>query len=181
MLAPNGKKNHIALYPGTFDGLTYGHMDIIQRGANLFDQLQVAVAYNESKQPLFSVDERLDILRTETRNIPNVTVSAFHGLTMDYAERLGASYVIRGLRIVSDFEYELQMALMNRALNCRVETLFMVPAAEQLYVSSSLIKEVLLLGGEVSQFVPPSTEHLLREKLDLSTPNLPPESPPSPD
>ncbi|MCL5270637.1 MAG: pantetheine-phosphate adenylyltransferase [bacterium] len=162
-----GRKAHIALYPGTFDGLTYGHLDIIQRGSNLFDCLHVAVAHNEEKKPIFTVDERLEILRTETAHLPNVVVSTFLGLTMDYAEKLGANYVIRGIRAVSDFEYELQMALMNRALNPRVETLFMVPAAQQLFVSSSLIKEVLLLGGDVNQFVPPSTERMLRQKLNI--------------
>lgn len=157
---------HIALYPGTFDGLTLGHLDIIRRGASLFDMLHVAVAHNEAKNPIFTIEERLDILREETADLPNVRISSFYGLTMTYAETLGASYVIRGIRAVSDFEYELQMALMNRALNSRVETLFMVPAADQLFVSSSLIKEVLLLGGEVSKFVPPSTERLLRQKLN---------------
>jgi pantetheine-phosphate adenylyltransferase len=172
------RKPHIALYPGTFDGLTNGHLDIIRRGSGLFDHLHVAVAHNQEKSPIFSVQERLEILREETGDLPNVTITAFYGLTMDYAVKLGASYVIRGIRVVSDFEYELQMALMNRALNPRVETLFMVPAAEQLYVSSSLIKEVLLLGGDVAQFVPPSTERLLRKKLNIPAqpaPDVPPE------
>ncbi len=160
-------KEHRALYPGTFDGLTYGHLDIIRRGSKLFDRLTVAVAHNEDKNPIFTVEERIEILRTETRELPNVEIASFYGLTMDYAEKIGASYVIRGIRVVSDFEYELQMALMNRALNPRVETLFMVPAAEQLYVSSSLIKEVLLLGGDVSNFVPPSTEKLLRRRFNV--------------
>ena len=160
------EKSHIALYPGTFDGLTYGHLDIIQRAARLADRLFVSIAHNQEKSPIFTVEERLEILREETADLPNVRISSFYGLTMTYAETLGASYVIRGIRAVSDFEYELQMALMNRALNSRVETLFMVPAADQLFVSSSLIKEVLLLGGEVSKFVPPSTERLLRQKLN---------------
>lgn len=164
---PAPKKEHIALYPGTFDGLTYGHLDIIQRGANLFDCLHVAVAHNEGKNPIFTVEERLEVLRAETEHLPNVVISSFFGLTMEYAEKLGANYVIRGIRAVSDFEYELQMALMNRALNNRVETLFMVPAAQQLFVSSSLIKEVLLLGGDVRQFVPPSTERMLRAKFNI--------------
>ena len=166
MSIPPKDRQHIALYPGTFDGLTYGHMDIIERGAGLFDRLHVAVAHNEDKRPLFTVDERLDILREETGHLPNVVVESFHGLTMDHAVGIGASYVIRGIRVVSDFEYELQMALMNRALNNRVETLFMVPAAEHLFVSSSLIKEVLVLGGDVGRFVPPATEQLLRRKLN---------------
>ena len=164
---PQPKKEHIALYPGTFDGLTYGHLDIIQRGANLFDSLNVAIAHNEEKNPIFTVEERLEVLKKETEHLPNVVISTFYGLTMEYAVKIGANYVIRGIRAVSDFEYELQMALMNRALNPRVETLFMVPAAQQLFVSSSLIKEVLLLGGDVRQFVPPSTERNLREKFNM--------------
>jgi pantetheine-phosphate adenylyltransferase len=161
------KKSHIALYPGTFDGLTYGHLDIIQRGSNLFDKLVVAVAHNEDKNPLFTVEDRMAILREETARMSNVQITTFNGLTMDYAEHMGASYVIRGIRMISDFEYELQMALMNRALNSRVETLFMVPSAKYLHVSSSLIKEVLLLGGDVKKFVPPSTERYLRAKLKI--------------
>lgn len=160
-------KAHIALYPGTFDGLTYGHLDIIRRGARLCDQLYVAVAHNEEKSPLFTVEERLAILREETRDLGNVTVTSFFGLTMNFAEQIGANYVIRGIRVISDFEYELQMALMNRALNSRVDTLFMVPSSEYLHVSSSLIKEVLLLGGEIKQFVPPATERHLRDKLQI--------------
>lgn len=168
------KKPHIALYPGTFDGLTYGHLDIIQRGSNLFDKLFVAVAHNEDKNPLFTVEERLAILNEETAQLDNVQITTFYGLTMDYAEDLGANYVIRGVRMLSDFEYELQMALMNRALNPRVETLFMVPSAKFLHVSSSLIKEVLLLGGDVKKFVPPSTERYLRSKLKIPEKKLEP-------
>ncbi len=169
MIKPKQKK-HIALYPGSFDGLTFGHLDIIERGANLFDRLLVAVATNEAKNPIFTVEERLEILRAETGHLANVEIHSFDGLTMDYAERMGANYVIRGIRVVSDFEYELQMALMNRALNPRVETLFMVPAAEQLYVSSSLIKEVLVLGGDVRRFVPETTERFLRRKFNIPHP-----------
>jgi pantetheine-phosphate adenylyltransferase len=161
------KKNHIALYPGTFDGLTFGHLDIISRGAHLFDKLYVAVAHNEEKNPIFSIEQRLEILRAETGHLDNVAVTTFHGLTMTFAEQIGANYVIRGIRVVSDFEYELQMALMNRALNPRIETLFMFPAAEHLFVSSSLIKEVLLLGGDVRKFVPPTTERHLRARYNL--------------
>lgn len=161
------EKAHIALYPGTFDGLTFGHLDIIRRGSKLFDRLIVAIAHNEEKSPLFTVEERLAILHQETRDLENVEVTTFYGLTMTYAEQIGANYVIRGIRMISDFEYELQMALMNRALNSRVETLFMVPAAEYLHVSSSLIKEVLQLGGDIQQFVPASTERHLRAKLKI--------------
>ena len=163
-------KAHIALYPGTFDGLTYGHLDIIERGSRLFDRLIVAIAHNEDKHPLLAIDDRLTVLREETSHLTNVEVTSFYGLTMEYAERVGANYVIRGIRVISDFEYELQMALMNRSLNPRVETLFMVPAAQYLHINSSLIKEVLLLGGDVSQFVPPSTERRLRAKLKIPSP-----------
>ena len=166
-MATNDKK-HIALYPGTFDGLTYGHLDIIQRGSRLFDRLIVAIAHNEEKDPLIAMEDRLTVLREETANLNNVEITSFYGLTMDFAERMGAQYVIRGIRVVSDFEYELQMALMNRTLNPRVETLFMVPSAAFLHVSSSLIKEVVLLGGDVAKFVPPSTERFLRARLKVS-------------
>ena len=162
----NAQNEHIALYPGTFDGVTYGHLDIIRRGAKAFDRLVVAVAVNTSKQPLFSIEERVEILREETAGIPNMEITSFDGLTMKFAEQIQADCVIRGIRVVSDFEYEFQMALMNRALNARIETLFMPPAAEHLFISSSLIKDVLTLGGDVSQFVPPSTERHLRRKLN---------------
>jgi pantetheine-phosphate adenylyltransferase len=124
------------------------------------------VAVNTNKKPLFTLEERLEILREETADIPNIEISSFDGLTMDYADKIHADCVIRGIRVVSDFEYEFQMALMNRALNSRVESLFMPPAAEHLFISSSLIKEVLMLGGDVSRFVPPSTERHLRRKLN---------------
>ena len=166
----NHEKKHIALYPGSFDGLTFGHLDIIERGARLFDLLLVAVARNEAKRPIFTVEERLEILRAETAHLENVRIHSFDGLTMDYAERMEASYVIRGIRVISDFEFELQMALMNRTLNPRVETLFMVPAAEHLYVSTTMIKEVLLLGGDVRRFVPETTETYLRTRFNIPKP-----------
>lgn len=157
-------RTHIALYPGSFDGLTYGHVEIIERGSRLFDRFFVSIAHNENKNPVFSFEERMEMLREETRHLDNIEISHFHGLTVDYAESIGAKTVIRGIRVVSDFEYELQMAQMNRVLNANIETLFMFPSAEQLYISSTLIKEVLLLGGDIRKFVPPTTERLLREK-----------------
>lgn len=164
-MTPEKNKSIIALYAGTFDGITRGHLDIVRRSAELFNRLVVGVAKNTSKSPLFTMEERVGMIREETREIANVEVTLFEGLTMDYAEKIGANIVIRGLRIISDFEYELQMAMMNRTLNPRVETLFMFPTADHLHISSSMIKEVLLLGGEVSKFVPPATEKCLREKL----------------
>ncbi len=158
-----------ALYPGSFDGLSFGHLDIIRRGAALFDELIVAVARNEGKDPLLSVAERLAILKEETADLENVRVESFDGLTVDYAERIGARYVIRGIRVISDFEYELQMTLMNRMLNPRIETILLFPAAEHLYVSSSLIKEAVLLGGDVSRFVPPATQRVLNAKFDAES------------
>lgn len=156
---------HLALYPGTFDGLTNGHLDIISRAASLFDEVCVAVAHNEEKRPLFTVEERMWMLREELRLLDNVTVTSFRGLTVDYALKIGARCIIRGVRVVSDFEYELQMAQMNRALNQHVETIFMFPRVENLYISTSLIKEILVLGGDISRFVPKSSEMLLRKRL----------------
>jgi pantetheine-phosphate adenylyltransferase len=156
---------HLALYPGTFDGLTNGHLDIIRRASSLFDRLCVAIAHNEEKRPLFALEERMTMLREETAGLENVRIERFEGLTVEYATKIGARCIIRGIRVVSDFEYELQMAQMNRALNETVETIFMFPRVENLYVSSSLIKEVLALGGDVGRFVPPSTERMLRGKL----------------
>jgi len=164
-MTPNPHHQHLALYPGSFDGLTNGHLDIIRRAADLFDRLVVAVAHNASKRLLFTVEERLWMAREETGDLPNVAVDSFDGLTVDYAVQIGAACIIRGVRVVSDFEYELQMAHMNRDLNATVETIFMFPRLENLYVSSSLIKEVLLMGGDVRRFVPESTASLLHRKL----------------
>ena len=161
----NETHRHLALYPGTFDGLTNGHLDIIRRAANLFDRLCVAIAHNEEKEPLFTVEERLWMLEQETRAMENVSLATFRGLTVDYAVQIGAQCIIRGIRVVTDFEYELQMAQMNRALNQEVETIFMFPRVENLYISSSLIKEVLSLGGDIRRFVPTSTDRMLRHKF----------------
>lgn len=162
------RKQHRALYPGTFDGLTNGHLDIIRRASELFDSLTVAVARNEAKSPVFTLEERLWMLKEETKGLSNVEATAFEGLTVGYASKIGASCIVRGIRVVSDFEYELQMAQMNRALNPVVETIFMFPSTENLYISTSQIKEVLALGADVHRFVPASTAKLLQERLGLA-------------
>jgi pantetheine-phosphate adenylyltransferase len=154
----------VAIYPGSFDPLTNGHVDIIQRGSRLFDRIVVAVLVNLEKAPLFTVAERVSIARDVFHDWPNVEVDTFDGLLVDYARRRQASVIVRGLRAVSDFEYELQMALMNRRLNDAVETVFMMPAEPYTYVSSRLVKEVVALGGSVHGLVPDLVERRLREK-----------------
>ena len=158
----NGKI--VALYPGSFDPLTNGHVDIIQRGSRLFDRIVVAVLLNLEKAPLFTVAERVEIARTVFAAYTNVEVDTFDGLLVDYARRKRAGVIVRGLRAVSDFEYELQMALMNRRLNPEVETVFMMPAEPYTYVSSRLVKEVVALGGSVTGLVPSVVEDRLRDK-----------------
>ena len=154
----------VAIYPGSFDPLTNGHVDIIQRGSRFFDRIVVAVALNTDKAPLFTVPERVSIAREVFREWPNVEVDTFNGLLVEYARRKGATVLVRGLRAVSDFEYEMQMALMNRRLNGDVETVFMMPAEPYTYVSSRLVKEVVALGGTVHGLVPDVVEARLREK-----------------
>ena len=155
----------LAVYPGSFDPLTNGHVDIISRGARLFDRIIVAILVNAEKSPLFTVEERLDIARTVFRTLPNVEVDTFDGLLVDYVERRQAQVIVRGLRAVSDFEYEFQMALMNRRLNGKIETVFMMPAEQYSYISSRLIKEVFSLGGRVHGLVPDTVEERLRQKV----------------
>jgi len=154
----------VAIYPGSFDPLTNGHVDIIQRGSRFFDRIVVAVLLNVEKAPLFSVSERVDIAKEVFRDRPNVEVDTFDGLLVEYARSRRASVIVRGLRAVSDFEYEMQMALMNRRLNPDVETVFMMPAEPYTYVSSRLVKEVVALGGSVKGIVPDIVERRLREK-----------------
>jgi pantetheine-phosphate adenylyltransferase len=154
----------VAIYPGSFDPLTSGHVDIIQRGSRLFSRIIVAVLVNLEKAPLFTVPERVSIAREVFRDWPNVEVDTFDGLLVDYARRRQATVIVRGLRAISDFEFELQRALMNRRLSPDVETVFMMPAEPYTYVSSRLVKEVVALGGSVHGLVPESVESRLREK-----------------
>ncbi|MFQ5877832.1 MAG: pantetheine-phosphate adenylyltransferase [Acidobacteriota bacterium] len=144
----------IAVYPGTFDPVTNGHLDIITRGHRLFDQIIVALLRNPDKEPLFPLDERMEILREVVGGLPNVTVASFDGLLVDFARSRGATAIVRGLRALSDFEYEFQMALMNRRLGPDIETVFMMPSETYSYVSSRLVKEVVRLGGDVGGLVP---------------------------
>jgi pantetheine-phosphate adenylyltransferase len=159
--APNGR---LAIFPGSFDPLTNGHVDIVLRSAHLFERVLIAVLGNPEKQPLFTPAERITIIRDVFREYPNVEVDTFDGLLVDYARSHRASAIIRGLRAVSDFEYEFQMALMNRHLEPTLETVFMMPAEQYTYLSSRLIKEVFSLGGEVRGLVPSIVEDRLRDK-----------------
>jgi len=154
----------LAVYPGSFDPLTNGHVDIIERGARLFDRIIVAIAVNAEKSPMFTMAERVEIARAVFTNHPNVEVDTFEGLLVNYVERRRANVIVRGLRAVSDFEYEMQMALMNRELAGTLETVFMMPAAQYSFISSRLIKEVFALGGKVHGLVPELVEKRLREK-----------------
>jgi pantetheine-phosphate adenylyltransferase len=144
----------IAVYPGTFDPVTNGHLDLVDRGRRHFDRLVLSILSNEEKQPMFDLEERIGFLREATARWPEVEVATFDGLLVDYARRVGASVILRGLRAVSDFEYELQMAMMNRRLAPDVETVFLMPSEAYSYVSSRLVREVARLGGEVSGLVP---------------------------
>jgi len=154
----------LAVYPGSFDPLTNGHVDIIERGARLFDRIIVAILVNAEKAPMFTMAERVDIARAVFRNHPNVEVDTFDGLLVEYVARRKANVIVRGLRAVSDFEYEFQMALMNRELASSIETVFMMPDAKYSYISSRLIKEVFALGGKVHGLVPELVEERLRER-----------------
>jgi pantetheine-phosphate adenylyltransferase len=154
-----------AIYPGTFDPLTNGHLDLIARGAKIVDELVVAILRNAEKgEPLFTVDERKEMIFEATRQFKNVSVMTFNGLLVDFAREQGAAAVLRGIRAISDYEYEFQMAMMNRKLNPDIETLFMMPAEKYTYVSSRLIKGVFRLGGDVTALVPPLVMERLKAK-----------------
>jgi pantetheine-phosphate adenylyltransferase len=155
----------LAVYPGSFDPLTNGHVDIILRGARLFDRIVVAILKNAEKAPLFTMEERVEIIRAVFKDQPNVEVATFDGLLVDFVAKRNAQVIVRGLRAVSDFEYEFQMALMNQRLNDRIQTIFMTPAEQYTYISSRLIKEVFALGGRVHGLVPDMVEARLREKV----------------
>ena len=155
----------VAIYPGSFDPITNGHLDLIQRGAHLFDRLIVSILGNETKEPLFSVEERIEMLREVVHVYPNVEVDSFDGLLVEHAEARGAGVLLRGIRAISDYEYELQMALMNRRLGPGIETLFMMSNEINSFISSRLVKEVFRLGGNVSGLVPPSVEARLRHRM----------------
>ena len=159
------RPERVAVYPGSFDPITNGHVDIIQRGARLFDRIIVAVLVNPDKQPLFSVEERVETARDVFRGEPKVEVDAFEGLLIEFARQHQASVIVRGLRAVSDFEYEFQMALMNRRLAPDIETVFMMPAEAYTYISSRLVREVYALGGTVQGLVPDTVESRLRRKF----------------
>ncbi|MEI6279619.1 MAG: pantetheine-phosphate adenylyltransferase [Verrucomicrobiae bacterium] len=158
-------KNRSAIYPGSFDPVTFGHLDVISRAAHLFDSVIVAVATGEGKGPLFSVADRIQMLQESTSDNPAVTVVPLSGLLVEFAREHGVFTVIRGLRAVSDFEFEFQMALMNRKLEARLETVFFTPKEDYTYLSSRIVKEVARLGGDVSQFIPPPAVKKLREIL----------------
>ena len=168
LLCYHPRQMRIAVYPGSFDPLTNGHLDIIRRASRLFDRVLVAVLENEGKSPLFSVAERRDLVTRCTQGIDGVEVHSFTGLLVDFMRRSNASVVIRGIRAVSDYEYELQMALMNRELYDGAETIFMIPAVEYTFVSSRLVKEVFRLGGDVSHLVPPIVIEALRARLAVT-------------
>ncbi len=157
------------IYPGSFDPLTNGHLDVIQRAAKLFDKVIVAVALNDGKRPLFTLEERKRMVRRAVQHLPNVVPDAFDGLLVDYAERKKAQAVIRGLRAVSDFEFEFQLALMNRKLNERIETIFMMPKDTYTFLSSRIVKEIAKLGGDVSAFVPNHVRSALLGKFGART------------
>ena len=156
-------RKSLAVFPGSFDPITNGHLDIVDRGLNVFDRVRLAILANPEKEPLFSVEERVSLIRETFTGNPRVEVDTFSGLLVDYAERVGATVIIRGIRAISDFEFEFQMALMNRRLNPAIETVFMMPAESYSYVSSRLVKEIFQLGGRVSDLVPPVVERRLCE------------------
>ena len=153
------------VYPGSFDPLTNGHLDVVERASKLFDQVIVAVAKNDNKRPMFTQAERKQQITAAVKGLPNVEVTAFNGLLVDFAEKKKAQAIIRGLRAVSDFEFEFQLALMNRKLKEQIETIFMMPRESYTFLSSRLVKEISGLGGDVGAFVPINVEHALKHKL----------------
>ena len=155
----------IAVCPGSFDPITYGHLDIIKRGATVFDKVYIGVLNNSSKSPLFSVDERIELIKDVTKHIDNVEVDSFSGLLVDYARAKGAKAILRGLRAVSDFEYEMQITSMNRILDEKIETFFIMTNNQFSFLSSSIVKEVAQYRGDISELVPPTVEEALNKKF----------------
>ncbi len=162
----------IAVYPGSFDPVTYGHIDLIKRGLKIFDKIIIAVAHNPQKNPLFSVEERISMLKRAAKSLERIEIEDFDGLVVDYVRKKGASVVIRGLRMISDFEYEFQMALTNRKLAKDVEIIFLMPSESYSYLSSRLIKEAATLGADLKDFVPPFVGKALKRKYGLLKKNL---------
>ena len=154
-----------AIYPGSFDPPTNGHLDLIERGSRIFDELVVAVLHNREKQPLFTVEERMEMLREVVRGYNHVEVDSFNGLLVEHAQQKGATVILRGIRAISDYEYELQMALMNRRLCPSIETVFLMAGEAYSFISSRLVKQVIALGGNISGLVPPSVEIRLRDRV----------------
>ena len=156
-----------AIYPGSFDPVTFGHLDVIERSSKITDELIIGVLNNSAKSPLFSVEERVTMLKEATRHIPHVRVESFDGLLVDFAIQSGANTIVRGLRAVTDFEYELQMSQINTALNSEIDTVFLTTRLQYAYLSSSIVKEVALMGGDISKFVPETVMKRVYEKFKL--------------
>ena len=165
--APRSPPHLVVVYPGSFDPLTNGHLDLIHRGSRLFDQLIVAILSNAQKQPLFEIGERIQMIREVTATLPNVEVDSFDGLLVDYAASRGANAVLRGIRAISDYETELQMALMNRRMRPETETIFLMAAEEYSFISSRMVKEIITLGGDASTFVPEPVANRLRARFGM--------------
>jgi pantetheine-phosphate adenylyltransferase len=157
-----------AIYPGSFDPVTFGHIDIIKRSANLFDEIIVGVLNNTSKSPLFSVEERVNMLKEATRDIPNIKIASFSGLLVDFVKETEATVVVRGLRAITDFEYELQLAQTNHVLNPNIDTIFLTAKLEYLYLSSTIVREVAAFGGDISKFVPEEIARRMYDRYGIS-------------
>ncbi|PID27381.1 MAG: pantetheine-phosphate adenylyltransferase [Candidatus Cloacimonadota bacterium] len=157
----------IAVYPGSFDPITLGHYDLIERASKIFDKVVVLIGKNSSKSPLFSVEERMSMIEMTVKDLPNVSVDSNDNLTVEYAREIGASALLRGVRAFSDFEYELQMALMNRRLDSKIETVFLMPKNELSFINSSLLKGVAQFGGSISDFVPKGIEQIVKKKFEV--------------